>query len=159
LVLRSGHAVDAAAGEVKLMTLNAPEVDANGKPIEKNGEPVLKYDIRTGDYGVYVEEVPDVATQTEYARELVLKALQAVGMVGMTPGLLELMGVPKSAQLMQEVQQGLPIQQAAQAAQAQNGFSSASRTCSSAFNGAGEGCLISTISTGQLLAPHSGHSR
>jgi hypothetical protein len=46
LVLRSGHAVDAAAGEVKLMTLNAPEVDANGKPIEKNGEPVLKYDKR-----------------------------------------------------------------------------------------------------------------
>ena len=99
-------------GEVKQLTLNQPELGADGKPIEKDGELVLKYDIRTGDYDVYIEQIPDVATQTEYARELVLKAVQAVGLVGVTPGLLELMGVPQSQLLMQEVQQGLPIQQA-----------------------------------------------
>lgn len=109
-------------GEVQQLVLNQPEVDENGKPIEKNGEPVIKYDIRTGDYDVYVEQIPDVATQTEYARELVLKALQAVGVQGVTPGLLDLMGVPQSSKLMEEFTQGLPQQQAAQFAAAQKGL-------------------------------------
>jgi hypothetical protein len=108
--------------EVKTLVLNQPQLDSNGKPAkDKNGNPIVTLDIRTGVYDVYVEEVPDVATQQEYARELVLKAMQtAGGLQGLTPGLLELLGVPQSAKLMDEVNKGLPQQMAAQNAANEN---------------------------------------
>lgn len=99
---------------VRALVLNEPELDAAGQPVkDKTGQPVVKFDIRTGVYDVYVEEIPDVATQTEFARELVLKAVQSAGMEGITPGLLELLGVPKSAKLMEELNADMPQRLAA----------------------------------------------
>lgn len=102
------------AGEVKLLVLNETSVDADGNPVkDAHGNPVVKYDMKTGVFDVVVEEVPDVASQQEYARELVLQAMQTTGgLAGITPGLLELLGVPKSSKLMEEIQAGLPQQMA-----------------------------------------------
>lgn len=111
------------------LVLNQVVLDENGKPEkDKNGRPVMKFDIKTGVYDVIVQEIPDVATQTEYARELVLKAVTAVGLQGITPGFLELMGVPKSAKLMEEVTAGLPQQLAAQNSAAEAAPTIADRT-------------------------------
>lgn len=104
----------------RALVLNQPVVDSKGQPQkDAKGRVIVKRDIKTGTYDAYVEEIPDVATQTEYARDMVLQAVQAVGMQGLTPGLLEILGVPKSAKLMKEIQDGLPQEQAAATAAAE----------------------------------------
>lgn len=108
-------------GEVKLLSLNAPELGPDGKPIkDSNGNPVLKFDIKTGVFDTVVQEVPDVSSQKEVARQMVIDVLPTTGgLQGVTPGLLELLGVPESSKLMEEVTQGLPQQMAAQQAATQ----------------------------------------
>ncbi|MBR0721772.1 hypothetical protein [Bradyrhizobium manausense] len=103
------------AGEVKQLVLNQPELDAQGNPVkDKNGRPVLKYDIKTPVYDTYVEEVPDVASQQEVARDMVIQALPSIGgLQNLTPGFLELLGVPQTSKLMQEVTDGVPQKLAA----------------------------------------------
>lgn len=97
-------------GEVKQIVLNQAEIGEDGKPVkDDNGEPILKYDIKTGVYDVYVEQVPDLATQIDVAREGLTSLAQASGgFQNITPGMAEFYGVPKSAKLMQELQQGVP---------------------------------------------------
>lgn len=110
-------------GEMKSLSLNEPEVDqTTGKPVkDKDGNPVLKNDIRTVNFSVYVEEVPDVATQVDVARGQLIDLAQASGgLQNITPGMAELYGVPKSSKLMQELQNGVPGQQVAQNAALQN---------------------------------------
>jgi hypothetical protein len=104
--------------EMKQVTINQPEIDAQGKPIkDAHGNPVMKYDIKTGVFDVFVQEVPDVSSQQEVARQMVIDVLPSVGgLTGVTPGLLELLGVPESSKLMQEITAGLPQQMAAQKA-------------------------------------------
>jgi len=101
--------------EMQQLVLNQPELGPDNKPLkDKNGSPVLKYDIKTGVYDVFVEEVPDVASQQEVARDMILQALPGIGgLQNLTPGFLELLGVPQSSKLMQEVMQGVPQKLAA----------------------------------------------
>lgn len=109
-------------GEVKQMVLNQPELGPDNKPVtDDHGEPVLKFDIKTGVYDVYVEEVPDLSTQIEVARESLTKLAQASGgFQNITPGMAEFFGVPKSSKLMAELQAGAPAALATQNAQAQS---------------------------------------
>lgn len=91
--------------EVQALRLNIPLVDENGKEIKKDGKPVFLNDIRTGKYDVYIDEMPDFATPLDAVQER-LQMLLMNGVVP-TPGLLELLGVQKSAKIYKELSQGV----------------------------------------------------
>ncbi|EGP07338.1 hypothetical protein CSIRO_3070 [Bradyrhizobiaceae bacterium SG-6C] len=109
-------------GEAKQVMLNEPVLGDDNKPVlDKHGEPVLKCDIKTGVYDLYVEEVPDLSTQIQVARqELSALAQSSGGFQNITPGMAEFYGVPKSSALMAELQSGAPAALATRNAQAQS---------------------------------------
>ena len=109
-------------GEAKQVMLNEPVLGQDNKPVkDEHGEIVLKCDIKTGVYDLYVEEVPDLSTQIQVARESLSDLAQASGgFQNITPGMAEFYGVPKSSTLMQELQAGAPAALATKNAIAQN---------------------------------------
>ncbi|MDP3078679.1 hypothetical protein [Bradyrhizobium sp.] len=117
--------------EMKDLVLNQPVIGADGKPEidKKTGKPVMKYDIKTGAFDVFVEEVPDVASMREIGQERFMKAVQAAGgFQNITPGYAMFFDVPENSKLMQEIEAGLPQQLAAAnttAAEAGKGLASA----------------------------------
>lgn len=101
----------------KLVKLNQEALDADGKPITNTkGEPIEKLDISVGEYDVVIEETPDVASQSEEAREAVLSLMQAgIPPEKWTPTMLEVVGIPLSQRQRFEIERkGLVQEQIAQ---------------------------------------------
>jgi hypothetical protein len=72
----------------------------------RDGKKVM--DVRTGEYDVVVEQIPDSDTMNDIAREAMQQLMMSgIPMERWTPGLLDLMNVPKSATLRKEIEQGL----------------------------------------------------
>lgn len=65
-------------------------------------------DLRQGQYDVVIEQVPDVDTMNDIARDGLIQLIQfGVPLERLTPGWLDLFQVPKSSTLRQEIEQGI----------------------------------------------------
>ena len=112
------NVTDEDTGEQRQVQINAPSKDATGKEVkDPDGNVVRDADIRLLDFQVFLNEAPDLATQSQEGEQKITNFLAGGGQVqALTPGVLELWRIPKSNPIYQEV---LQANQAAQAAQAQ----------------------------------------
>lgn len=77
------------------------KIHLNQNVSDKDGNVRILNDVRIGQYNLYIEEVPDNATQLDEAREKVFSLLKSG--INLTPGTLELFGVPKSLKIYEEM--------------------------------------------------------
>lgn len=92
-------------GEVKSIRLNSPILTEDGEVVkDEKGRPLVTNDIRTTNYDVFIDEMPDFNTQMEVVQERVQNML--MNGVQPTQGLLELFGVPKSSRIFKELMAG-----------------------------------------------------
>lgn len=87
----------------RAVTINSPVLGPDGKPINgENGKPIVKADIKTGEYDVYLEEVPDFSTQDDEWRDRILKIIEKYGpqvlaQPAMLKAIAKMAGVPQMA--------------------------------------------------------------
>lgn len=106
---------------VKALKVNQPVMDANGKPKKDDkGNPIMENDVKTGEYDVYLEEVPDYSSQDDEWRSRALDISTKVPAIMTQPALFKasmvLSGCPQNIlgglmkDLFGESQQGQPGQ-------------------------------------------------
>ncbi|TPL98315.1 hypothetical protein [Mesorhizobium sp. B2-3-10] len=103
-------------GQPQQRVINAPVLGADGKPEkDPDGNVVRQADIRGLNFDVTLEEMPDVATVDEDAKQRLGDMIaNGANVQALTPGMLKTIGIPETNALYQEVAQGFQqkIQQA-----------------------------------------------
>lgn len=75
---------------VKALKINEPVMEANGKPKnDEDGKPIVVNDVRTGEFDVYLEEVPDYSSQDDEWRSRALEMATKVPNIMLNPALFK----------------------------------------------------------------------
>ncbi|RWE44226.1 hypothetical protein [Mesorhizobium sp.] len=103
-------------GQPQQRVINAPVMGSDGKPEkDPDGNIVREADIRGLTFDVTLEEMPDVATVDEDAKQRLGEMIaNGANVQALTPGMLKTLGIPETNALYQEIAQGFQqkIQQA-----------------------------------------------
>lgn len=92
-----------------VMAMNITDDKEGVKTLKFNDdEDERKIDVRVGEFDVVMESIPDADTMNDLAREGFLELFRnGVKLEDITPGLLDIMNIPKSATLRKEVEAGV----------------------------------------------------